>query len=177
MFDILARRWHKMKEGVWEGHKQKHHINILLDKTDLFPPKWFNILWKRLLDLVLFSGINLALICITYVYTVQLFSSVWHKDLISTLRNLSIGKTQIRVSQQYNINTINCLWASVHCHLAWEEQPSPMMQAWLASLVWLVWQGTPTTETTGFPSEGLSYWVWSVTIRTSFFFDGGLRRS
>ena len=124
-----------------------------------------------MLDLVLFWWINLTLICITYVYTVQLFSSVWHKDLISTLRNLSIGKTQIRVSQQYNINTINCLWASVHCHLAWEEQPSPMMLAWLASLVW---QGTPSTETTGLTVRGFVILKFEVlcTIRTSFFFNG-----
>ena len=101
--------------------------------------------------MVLFWWIKLTGIYITYVYTVQHFSSVWHKDLISTSRNLSIGKTQIRLSQQYNINTNNCLWASVHCHLAWEEQPSPMMQAWLASLVW---QGTPTTETTGLTVRG-----------------------
>ena len=104
--------------------------------------------------MVLFWWIKLTGICITYVYTVQLFSSVWHKDLISTLRNLSFGKTQIRLSQQYNINTNNCLWASVHCHLAWEEQPSPMIQAWLAILAWLVWQGTPSTETTGLTVRG-----------------------
>ena len=100
----------------------------------------------------------------------QLFSSVWHKYLISTLRNLSIGKTQIQLSRQYNINTNNCSWASVHCHLAWEEQPSPMMQAWLASLVW---QGTPSTETTGLTVRGFVILKFEVlcTIRTSFFFN------
>ena len=65
------------------------------------------------------------------------------------------------------------LRTSVHCHLAWGEQPSPMMQAWLTSPDWLVWQGTPSAETTGLTDIGSVILRLEVLpFRTSFFFNG-----
>ena len=48
-----------------------------------------------------------------------------------------------------------------------------MMQAWLTSPDWLVWQGTPSTETTGLTGIGsVILRLEELPFRSSFFFNG-----
>ena len=99
---------------------------------------------------------------------------VKYKKIYHLLSQISqSGKHKFEISQQHNIKRNKYNLTSVHCHLAWGEQPSPMMQAWCTSPVWLVWQGTPSSEANGLTDRGFVILRLEVLpFRTSFFFNG-----